>query len=103
MHDLIERDGLHARLLQMRERLAGVERLMLPAVPHQQNPVAWMQTRVTNACICFVDGSEVYRAHRATPLRCSPSDHGQMHRQHGAFDHSLARLLRCRDFGARPF
>ena len=56
-YDLVKRDSLLGRLLQLRERLAGLHCVTLPAVPNQQNPVVWCR-RVMNARICFVEASE---------------------------------------------
>ena len=42
-HDLIELEGLHAGILQLREDAAGFDRFMLARVANQENAVVRMQ------------------------------------------------------------
>jgi len=44
-NDLVKRDGLHPGFLQLRERLSGLDRFMLPPVAYQQHTVVRVQAR----------------------------------------------------------
>ena len=43
-HDLVQLGRTHAGILQLRERPAGLDGLMLASVAHQQHAVVWMKT-----------------------------------------------------------